>query len=222
MLFQVSLGVGQRQTPTNGRANVGKALPQPRALPVRVGFGIPHQELFRACRVFWEDLERAEREGADEAEDVKRKLGLVVDYSETWKTELYASTIHLFAAMTAEAAITTYAVVRYGEDQFKEHFRFVNPIYDRLRKVLHYLPSTDLSDRSEIVQILRRLFKIRNELVHAQAAEDRYHEDGTNVEIRDHLSLTKQTAAQAITDLHRLLAILGSYDDEIMPFLIVW
>jgi hypothetical protein len=198
-----------------------KQLPPPRTVPQQVGFSVPHAELFRACRVFWADLERAEAEGRADINALQTNLGVSVTYQETWQVEVYASTVHLFAALTAEAAIATYAVVRFGDQAFQKHFRFLNPIHVRLRAVLHHKPGLDLSDSSEIVMIIRRLFAIRNALVHAQSGEDGS-DDAARVRELDHLTVSKRSAAQAMADVVRFLAVLSSFDEEVAPFLLVW
>lgn len=200
---------------------MAKQLPIPRPVPSRVGYGVPQSELYAACERFWKDLERADKIGRADAAALSQALQIEYEYHGTWEVELYASAIHIFAAMTVEAVMNVFAVVRFGEQHFNAHFRYGPPI-TRLRKILYYLPQIDLSDDSEIAQLIKRLFKVRDDLVHAKSAEDFYDEQHRPIREREDLVVTKETAADALADLRRFVNWISQLDQEVESFIQVW
>jgi hypothetical protein len=183
-----------------------------------VGFGVPQIELHRACRRLLENAIAAEVAGQQEHANLVASLGFDFGYTPNWEVEMYASAVHIFAAITAEAIMNVYAVVRFGESHFNRCFRYGNPVL-RLRSILHYLPQIDLSDGSEIVLICRRLFDVRDELVHAKSTEDRRDAEGKRILPQPFPEISKETAAKAVSDLERFIQLMMSFDSEVSLFL---
>lgn len=196
---------------------MARTLPAPRPVP-NVGFGVPQIELYRACQRLFQDGQRAEIQERAEHAHLVTRLGFQFDYAPSSEVEVYSSAVHIFAAITAEAVLNVYAVVRYGEAHFDRNFRYGNPV-KRLRDILHYLPHIDLGDTSEIVIICRRLFDVRDELVHAKSSEDRFDEEGKRILPKEVLHISQETAAIALSDLERFIRLMISFDAEISPFL---
>jgi hypothetical protein len=196
---------------------MARTLPAPRPVP-SVGFGVPQIELYRACQRLFQDGQQAEIQERAEHAHLVTKLGFHIHYTPSSEVEVYSSAVHIFAAMTAEAVMNVYAVVRYGDAHFDRNFRYGNPV-KRLREILHYLPELDLADTSEIVLICQRLFDVRDKLVHAKSSEDHFDGQGKRITPPEIVNISQETAAIALSDLERFIQLMISFDAEIAPFL---
>ena len=97
-------------------------------------FTAPHDELYRAMRGFLNDLKGAEETYRKEVAQIRAKLQIPVQYTETPDVERYSLAVQVFAAMTIEAAISFYAVLRFGGEHHDE------PVFlTRVEKVLRRL-----------------------------------------------------------------------------------
>ena len=111
--------------------------PLPRTIPKGVGFGSSHAELFRATQQFLRDVERAEHEGREEADAIQKKFGIPAPYRPTVHVERYSVAVQVFAAMTLEAVIDMYAVVRFGEDEVRSTWtRSKKPLVTKFGEML--------------------------------------------------------------------------------------
>ncbi len=88
-----------------------------------------------------------------------------------WHWQTYAWAVQVFAAMTAEAALNTYGMVRFGPDEFERHFRWNNPVV-RLKRMAQYGAGVRLKNKYPLVRTLASLMAKRDGIVHMQSNQD--------------------------------------------------
>jgi hypothetical protein len=132
-------------------------------------FTAPHNELYRAMHGFLKDLAEAEESYRQEVAEIRSKLRIAAEYSETPDVERYSLAIQVFAAMIIEAAISFYAVLRFGGEKHDDHFRW-GSADKRLRAALRHA-GADLQDDAEILRLVRSVMDGRHTIVHPFSAE---------------------------------------------------
>lgn len=145
--------------------------PVPRPAPVRVGFGIPAPALRRSALHFWKLLEEAEafRNAPAADQPVDNPDWRLEDAAA--HLESYAWAVQVFAAVTVEAALNTYGLVRFNAEQFELHFRFAGPV-PRLKAMLAFGAGVNLDDDDALVTTLKSLMAKRDRIVHMQSDEE--------------------------------------------------
>jgi hypothetical protein len=174
--------------------------PARRPVPIGVGFASPHGELHHATF------------------RLERKLS-AAESSNAYEVGLYSATIQVFAAMTIEAALNVYAIVRFGQAFYQHCLR-------KSARKRYEVFFGDLGPHSlykEGRACMERLFTRRNDLVHPASGEYHYAPDGTpkpsNPPALD-IPTTAQAARDAIKDMDRLFAIIRQLDDEVDTMLL--
>ncbi len=179
----------------------------------------PHDELYRAMRGFLNDLERAEETYRKEVIAIREKLRVPAEYSETPDVERYSLAIQVFAAMTIEAAISFYAVLRFGGENHDEHFRW-GSADGRLRTALNQA-GVSLGEDAEILQLVRVVMEARHNIVHPFSAEFKGTEQATiQVPHRPFPDVTAAAARTAIRYVDRFFELLRELDDAHSRFFV--
>lgn len=139
----------------------------PRPLPLHGGFSQPHREFFDYALELRRQLALAEKR-------LEAELAAVATPTPTptsiWDVKLYSSAVTVFCAMSVEAAINAYGLMRFGKDQLEAHFRLLGPTR-RLEELVRCTRGVKLRRSDPLLQATRRLFARRNAIVHPQAAE---------------------------------------------------
>jgi hypothetical protein len=101
-----------------------------------------------------------------------------VDPVEAWHWDTYALATQVFAAMTVEAQINTYGLVRFGEELFEQRrFRWQGPV-PRLKNMVAEGCGVTLTGADELVRTLASLMRKRNPIVHMQCNEEKFDKEG--------------------------------------------
>ena len=182
-------------------------------------FTAPHDELYRAMRGFLNDLKGAEETYRKEVAQIRAKLQIPVQYTETPDVERYSLAVQVFAAMTIEAAISFYAVLRFGGEHHDEHFRWGSPD-KRLRTALTHA-EVNLENDAEILRVVRTVMDARNEIVHPFSAEFKGTEQAT-IQVPHRLSpdVSAAAARNAIRHVERFFELLRELDDAHSRFFV--
>src|SRR5437660_3887337 len=125
-------------------------------------FTAPHDDLYRAMRGFLNDLEGAEETYRKEVVAIRKKLQVAAEYTETPDVERYSLAIQVFAAMTIEAAISFYAVLRFGGEKHDDHFRW-GSADKRLAAALRHVGIT-FPDDAQILSVVRSVMDARHSI----------------------------------------------------------
>jgi hypothetical protein len=172
---------------------------------------IPHEGLYRATRLFLEDLQSAEDSYRQEVLAIREKLGVPAVYRETDHVQRFSMAVQVFAAMTMEAVISFYAVLRFGGEKHDEHFRW-DPALKRLQKALKHA-GVQLDDEAEILELVRSVMEGRHRIVHAFTVEYSGSEQATIQQPdRQGPDETAAAARRAMEGLDRFLALLREVD----------
>jgi hypothetical protein len=190
----------------------------PRSVPIGVGFGSRHSSIYMATRTLLEDVQRAEQEAFENVEETRRILKVDAVYRPTIKVQTYSAAVQVFAAMTAEAAIDMYAVMRFGEANIRNRFS-PGGIVRRLKQLLQAGTGADLDDHAEILVLLRRLVEARNALVHPKSDEVLYSDSGEQLthSVEPFFpGVDGDAARDAFRNLNEFYRIINTLDPAIM------
>jgi hypothetical protein len=165
-------------------------------------------------RGFLKDLERAEREYRGEILDIRAKLGVDAPYTETRDVERYSLAIQLFAGATLEAAISLYAVAKFGGDKHDDHFRW-GPAEKRLKDAFHHARIT-VPDDAEIFELVEAITNARDPIAHPFASE---YSGSKQASIespnRPWAETTGAAGRRAVERLDRFLELLRQHDESV-------
>jgi hypothetical protein len=140
-----------------------------------------------------------------------------------WDVKLYATAVTLLAAAAVEAALNQYGLMRFGPEQFEQHFAYDGPV-KRLRRLIKYGRGLELSDDHPLVAALTRLSERRNALVHPRA----------HMSIRDAQGVFRTPEAawqspiklvhadQSLDEMNQFLVAFPDLDPETATFLRPW
>ncbi len=172
---------------------------------------IPYQGLYRHMHAFLKDLERAEAEYRQEVNAIREKLGVPAFYSETLDVERYSLAVQVFAAFTIEAAINFYAVLRFGGENYDEHFADGGAA-NRLQRALQQAGITVEND-AEILRVVRRVMEGRHPIVHPITVEYSGTEQAT-IRNPDRPGPDESAAAarRRVADVDRFLELMREVD----------
>jgi hypothetical protein len=201
-------------------------LPIPREVPRGISFGTYQEQLFRATREFVADVKRAEKEARDEAVQIRAKLGIPAEYRPDVHVERYSMAVQVFAALTAEATIDMYAVVRFGEEAVRKTWKR-NQRGGMAGKLGEMLQAAGVSRESsaELLQVTSRIFKARNAFVHPKSDETVFDEKGNPVRTRGENVFPEvdEKAAQAsYDDLLRFFKLLHQLQPDLGAMIHPW
>ena len=172
---------------------------------------IPHEGLYRATRRFLEDLQSAEELYRQEVLAIRERLGVAATYVETEHVQRYSLAVQVFAAMTMEAAISFYAVLRFGGEKHDEHFRW-DKAHKRLQKAFKHA-RIRLDDDAEILEVVRSVMEGRHRIVHPFTVEYLGPEQAT-IQQPDRPGPDESAAAarRAMAALERFLVLMRELD----------
>jgi hypothetical protein len=88
----------------------------------------------------------------------------------TRRRNLLVDSIKIFSAMSVEAFLNFYGVLRLGHAGFDAKFERLGPI-DKLKKLFELCDNIKLTNNDSIVQVVKRIAERRNELVHPNTEE---------------------------------------------------
>jgi hypothetical protein len=191
--------------------------PPRRPVPIGASFGAPYSELNEATMRLGRKLAAAEEEGREYAAELREKLDVEHD-GHIYDIDLFSMTIQVFAAMTVEAALNEYAVVRFGQHYYEAQSK--RPARKRYADLFADLGQDALYREGS--ECMDRLFSRRNRLVHPATGEYHYEADGSpkpDNPPSTYVPTTGGAARDAIRDMNRLLAIMRELDPEVMLFL---
>lgn len=86
------------------------------------------------------------------------------------KRDLLSDSVKVFSAMSVEAFLNFYGVLRLGPVQFDRKLEFLGPVA-KLKKLFELCDGVTLTDTDAIAQVLDRIAKRRNQQVHPVAVE---------------------------------------------------
>lgn len=182
-------------------------------------FTAPHDELYRAMRGFLKDLEKAEETYRMEVAEIRTKLRIAAEYTETPDVERYSLAIQVFAAMTIEAAISFYAVLRFGGEHHDDHFRW-GSADNRLQTALSHAGMA-FEDDAEILRLVRAVMDARHTIVHPFSAEFLGTEQATiQVPHRPFFDVSAVAARSAIESVDRFFELLRQLDEAHSHFFV--
>ena len=189
-----------------------KTPPQPRSDRVGRELATLHERLYRAMRGFLNDLERAEHEYRLEIAAQRAKFGVDARYTETTDVQRYSLAIQLFAALTTEAVISLYAVLKFGGDKHDDHFRW-GEADKRLQKAFQFAGITVAGD-AEIFTLVRTIMEARHAIAHPFSAEY-FGSEQASVRAPDRPWPDDSAAGarQAVVNVDRFLELLRSADE---------
>lgn len=133
--------------------------------------------------------------------------------------QLYSQATIVFAAMTAEAALNTYGLLRFGEETFEKHFAFRGPA-KRLRRLARYGAGREVPWDDPMLLALTRLVGVRNSIAHTRSEESRMDAAGVF-----HTSTTQRRFNWAseveslVQDMDTFLTQFAALDPEAGSFL---
>ena len=133
------------------------------------------RQYFEGAHALLEELEKVVAEVNKRwpkplGETVKKDEASPELWSLARKRDLLQDSVKIFSAMTVEAFLNFYGVVRLGQDAFESDFERLGPVA-KLRKLIEVCDNVTLSDHEPIVQTLSRIAKRRNRLVHPRTSE---------------------------------------------------
>lgn len=146
-----------------------KELPPSRTEHVGRQLSAAHHEYDWSMRAFLADLGRAEKWQVENIAELRAKLGVAAEYSETRDIERFSLAVQVFAAIAIESAISFYAVLRFGGEHHDDHFRWP-PAVERLRKAL---PGVEENGTvvAELCELVERVMKNRHRIMHPVVPE---------------------------------------------------
>jgi hypothetical protein len=150
-------------------------------VPPRFGLSIPYQMLRDSTRHLLRRL-RGSREVLDAFKETNPPTPIAHsptedELIEAWHWQTYALAVQVFAAMTVEAALNTYGMARFGEQEFERCFRWDGPI-GRLRRLAKYGAGVKLKKSHELYRAVASLMAKRDSIVHMQSFEELLDEYG--------------------------------------------
>jgi hypothetical protein len=173
---------------------------------------VPHEGLYRAMRGFLGDLEAAERAYREEVAAIRENMGIPAQYMETTDVERYSLAVQLFAAVTIEAVISFYAVLRFGGGKHDEHFRW-DKAHKRLQKALAHA-GIPLKDDAEILKVVQSVMEARHRIAHPFTVEYSGSEQATIQQPdRPGPDETAAAAREAVGSVDRFLELLRQLDE---------
>jgi hypothetical protein len=182
-------------------------------------FTAPHDELYRAMRGFLKDLQGAEEAYREEVIAIRKNLQVPAQYTETPDVERYSLAIQVFAAMTIEAAISFYAVLRFGGENHDEHFRW-GSADNRLRTAFDHA-GIDSGDDAEILRIVRDVMGARHQIVHPFSAEFLGTEQATiQAPHRPFPDVSAAAGRRAIENVDRFFELMRQLDEPHSRFFV--
>ncbi len=104
------------------------------------------------------------------SESVKEHETTAAHWRLARKRDLLSDSVKVFAAMSAEAFLNFYGVLRLGPSNFDKKIERLGPV-DKLKKLFKLCDGIALKDDDALVQVLDRIAKRRNNLVHPQTEE---------------------------------------------------
>ena len=102
-------------------------------------------------------------------EAVKQEETSVAHWNLARKRDLLSDAVKVFSAMSVEAFLNFYGVVRLGQ-AFDSKFERLGPV-DKLKRLFKLCEKIILADTDPLVVVVDRIAKRRNRLVHPQVTE---------------------------------------------------
>src|SRR5260221_3048498 len=99
----------------------------------------------------------------------RSKMGVTANYRDTPDVERHSLAIHIFPAMTVEAGISYYAVMRFGGELHRDHFRSGSAVGRLKRALTHAVIS--YQDDAELFFVIARRKAARDFIIHQFTAE---------------------------------------------------
>jgi len=174
------------------------------------GFTIPFQGLYHSTLHFWQRLQAA-RVSHD-------------DPIETWHWDTYALAAQVFAALTAEAQLNTYGLVRFGEELFEREFRWKGPI-TRLQRMVARGAGVELPRSDALVRTLASLMDKRDPIVHMQSNEEKFDHSGHIIKAAPppphHLGRAQAAVEEMRAFLGGFAALVSQHDPESLAYIMM-
>ena len=148
------------------------------------------------------------------------------DREQAFHWDTYARAAQVFAAMAAEAQLNTYGLVRFGGRLYAaKEFRRLGPAA-RLKHIALRSVGVPIPDNDPLVLGLRSLMAKRNPIVHMQADEEEFDNDGHIVRAAPPPPEHVVDAPQAIVEMEEFLrafaAWVGKHDIENWTYVMPW
>ncbi len=174
-------------------------------------FAAVPDEYNRAMRRFLSDLRRSEDAYREEVVAQRSKLGVPAEYRDTPDVERYSLAIQIFAAMTVEAGISYYAVMRFGGELHDDHFRW-GSAEERLKRALTHA-GISYQDDAELFAVIGRRKTARDCIVHPFSAEYAGPTEDSRMPDRPWPDASAVAARRAVADVDRFFLLLRDIDE---------
>ena len=130
-----------------------------------------------------------------------------IPFQDFLDTHMHAEAAIMFAALSIEAFLNLYGVMRFEEDFYERQFERLGP-RAKVAAIVVACLSRVLDDSDELLQIVGRIASARNDLAHPKARE-----------IRDGRVLSEppppyERARQAVADAERFFALFVGLDPD--------
>lgn len=181
----------------------------PRELPNTGGFSLPHMDLYQHVLRLRQELAIAQGEREQEVTESPDRFPAA-----NWKVKCYASAVTIFSAMTVEAMLNAYGLLRFGEAEFERVYARLGP-RRKLRELVADGCNVNLVDEDPLVQALLALVHRRNELVHPRAYETIIDEKGFHVpDAVWNRPDTVESAEQSRIEMDTVVSVFPTLDQE--------
>jgi hypothetical protein len=123
---------------------------------------------------------------------------------------MLSDSVKMFSAMSVEAFLNFYGVVRLGQTYFDAHLKRLGPVA-KLTRLFFLCESTKLTDTDHLVALLDRIAKRRNRLVHPRVVEV----DTQGAAVSGIGDKIPQVAREAVADMVAFFEEFGRKDPDI-------
>jgi hypothetical protein len=196
-------------------------------MPIGVSFGSYVSSLCRATYEYVKDVEWAEKEAVEEVARMREKLNISTKYVPDAHVERHSMTVQIYVALSLEAAIDMYAVVKFSEGVARRTWKR-NPrggTAAKLKEMLEAGTGVILEPDAEILTLVRRVFDTRNAFVHPKGDEISQEDERNGVRSRKELVFPAHdgdAARAAFADLRRFFELIHKLDPELGPMIHPW
>jgi len=190
-----------------------------RPIPNQGGFSLPYRELLANVQRFYVWLDAAAATDSVVLSSETDAAAFRRGVAELMDRQMLSRAVQVFAGMTAESALNTYGLIRFGEATFERCFARRGPVW-RLTEMAKHGAGRVLAKGDPLVCTLESLCEKRNRLVHPRAEEAAFDRSMTLVPAstpQAHRYLTEADAAYR--EVHAFLRAFADLDSETQTFL---
>lgn len=200
-------------------SNVRQRIPMATPIPIVVrpsstlgGWLVDDKRFFQYSHALLSELETAAAEVLDQwpkplPESVKQEEASPALWRLARRMDMLSDSVKIFSAMSVEAFLNFYGVVRLEQIYFNTHLERLGPV-DKLKRLFDLCEHIKLTDTDYLVVLLDRIAKRRNRLVHPRTVKVDAQASG----IGDNIP---QVAREAVADMVAFFEEFGRRDPDI-------